>query len=101
LNTEYCAALNFICPSYAIREYSENASCSRSCFMFAVPPGTGPPATGPPLTLPPGTGLFQYISYTFLSDRLLYVTDVARPFSSLDDATTVLITRCMMVWGLH
>ena len=44
---------------------------------------------------------FKYISYTFFSDRLLYVTDVARPFSSLDDATTVLITRCMMVWGMH
>jgi len=80
---------------YAIREYGDNASCYHSCFMFAVPPGTGPPFTGPP----PGTGLFQYFSYTFFSDRLLYVTDVARPFSSLDDATTVFITRCTMVWG--
>jgi len=78
--------------------------------MFAVPPGTGPPATGPPATLPPGTGLFQYISYTFFSDRLLYVSDVARPFSSLNDrrktcslndATTVLITRCTIVWSVH
>ena len=70
--------------------------------MIAVPPpGTGPPPTGPPATLPPGTGLFQYTVYTFFSDRLLYVTNVARPFSSLVDATTVLITRCTMVWGVH